>query len=104
MQVITNRIELNKVLSKYKASVIGFVPTMGALHEGHISLVLQSKSKTDITVCSIFINRTQFTQQADFDQYPQKMEADILLLKKAACDILFFAFRRRDFYKRVSKF
>lgn len=89
MLIFTKQNELADALLKYKNNIIGFVPTMGALHDGHISLIIVSKNKTDITVCSIFINPAQFTQQADFDKYPQKIEADILLLKEAACDILF---------------
>ncbi len=89
MQIITKQNELEFALSKYANNIIGFVPTMGALHEGHISLILESKNKTDITVCSIFVNPTQFTQQEDFDKYPQKIETDVLLLEAAACDILF---------------
>ncbi len=97
MQVISKQKELETALSKYANSLIGFVPTMGALHEGHISLILESKNKTDITVCSIFVNPTQFTQQADFDKYPQKIEADILLLQAAACDILFLPSKEEIF-------
>lgn len=89
MKIITNQFELDSILSKYADSVIGFVPTMGALHGGHISLIIESKKRTALTVCCIFVNPTQFTQQADFDKYPQKIEADILLLNEAACDILF---------------
>ncbi len=67
----------------------GFAPTMGALHEGHISLIAASRSKCAITLCSIFVNPTQFNDPADFAKYPVTLEADIALLEKAGCDILF---------------
>ncbi len=68
---------------------IGFVPTMGALHHGHISLIEQSKQVTDITVCSIFVNPTQFNDVKDFDKYPITIDADTRKLIHAGCDVLF---------------
>jgi pantoate--beta-alanine ligase len=68
---------------------IGFVPTLGALHPGHISLIDISRSKTALTVCSIFINPTQFNDPADFAKYPVTLEKDIALLEKAGTDVLF---------------
>lgn len=68
---------------------IGFVPTMGALHPGHISLIEKSKAETDITVCSIYVNPVQFNNKEDFKNYPVTIEADVLMLEKAGCDILF---------------
>jgi pantoate--beta-alanine ligase len=68
---------------------IGFVPTMGALHAGHISLIDISKKSTSLTVCSIFINPTQFNDPKDFQKYPVTIEKDIYLLEKAGTDVLF---------------
>ena len=68
---------------------IGFVPTMGALHEGHRSLVKKSADNKDLVVCSIFVNPTQFNDKTDFEKYPVTPEADILLLTQAGCHVLF---------------
>jgi pantoate--beta-alanine ligase len=67
----------------------GFVPTMGALHQGHLQLVDISLKENDLTLCSIFINPTQFNDPQDFQKYPITIEADILKLEEQGCDILF---------------
>ena len=68
---------------------IGFVPTMGALHKGHISLIQTARVENSLVVASIFVNPTQFTDQLDFEKYPSTIEADILTLEHSGCDILF---------------
>ena len=70
-------------------SLIGFVPTMGALHTGHISLIEKCKANSNLTVCSIFVNPTQFNDKNDFVNYPITIEKDIQLLYETGCDILF---------------
>ena len=91
MITVKNRKELGNLIEKHHAAgkVIGFVPTMGALHEGHISLIETSRRNSDITVCSIFVNPTQFNDKADLERYPRMPEKDALMLEKACCDILF---------------
>ncbi len=81
------KLQLN--LIKEKQLSIGFVPTMGALHEGHLSLVRASISQNDCTVCSIFVNPTQFNNQEDYNKYPNTITHDIYQLELAGCSILF---------------
>jgi len=91
MQVIRSPKELQKHILELKArgKTIGFVPTMGNLHQGHISLVELAKQKSDIIVSSIFVNPMQFGPNEDFDSYPRTMEADIKKLTNAGCHLLF---------------
>ena len=83
--------DLNHFLEKKRNSkkIIGFAPTMGALHAGHISLVKEAKEQNDLVVTSIFINPTQFNDPEDFKKYPVTIEKDILLFENAGCDVLF---------------
>ena len=76
-------------LRKKEGHSTGFVPTMGALHQGHISLIEMSRQDHDLTVCSIFINPTQFNNQEDFKHYPVTIEKDIALLEGSGCNVLF---------------
>lgn len=83
--------QLNTHLQTQKSSgkKLGFVPTMGALHQGHLQLIEHANAQNDITVCSIFVNPTQFNNPEDFQKYPKTLEKDIELLMGAECHILF---------------
>ena len=91
MQIFTQINDIQTALGflKNETLSIGFVPTMGALHEGHLSLIEKAQTENDIVVCSIFVNPVQFNNKEDFDKYPVQDEVDIALLKKNGCDVLF---------------
>lgn len=91
MKIFKSKVELQQWLQENKKDKkhVGFVPTMGALHEGHLSLIAAAKNKTDIVVCSIFVNPTQFNDKKDFEKYPITIEQDITLLLDAQCNALF---------------
>ena len=74
---------------KRKGLKIGFVPTMGALHQGHLSLIEASKKECDITISSVFVNPTQFNEKDDYDKYPRSIKSDKAMLKSEGCDIVF---------------
>jgi pantoate--beta-alanine ligase len=79
--------ELHK--ARRKGGTVGFVPTMGALHEGHLALIRRSLSENDITVCSIFVNPTQFNNPDDLSKYPRTLQTDLQMLDKTGCPIVF---------------
>ncbi len=83
--------ELSQYIKRLKdaGNQIGFVPTMGALHKGHLALLETSFSSNDLTVCSIFVNPTQFNDPKDFKKYPVSIEQDIQMLESSGADILF---------------
>lgn len=78
-----------KIKSLKKGTSIGFVPTMGALHEGHLSLIERAKKENDIVVVSIFVNPTQFDKPEDLINYPKTINKDLSLLKSVYCDFVF---------------
>jgi pantoate--beta-alanine ligase len=91
MLTFTKRDALRKHLDTLQKTrkTLGFVPTMGALHPGHLSLVKASKKQCDLTICSVFVNPTQFNDRSDLERYPRMPESDSKMLAGAECDILF---------------
>ncbi|MCK5155407.1 MAG: pantoate--beta-alanine ligase [Spirochaetales bacterium] len=92
MQIIRNPLEWQQQTSTHRQAgrSIGFVPTMGALHEGHLSLIHQSKQENDITCTSIFVNPAQFDNPEDLENYPVTWDDDIVALEAAGLDMLLY--------------
>ncbi|MCK4496305.1 MAG: 4-phosphopantoate--beta-alanine ligase, partial [Candidatus Aminicenantes bacterium] len=91
MKIITKITELKAEIKALKSNgkIIGLVPTMGCLHEGHLSLVRSSVKKADCTVVSIFVNPTQFSPNEDFREYPRDLKHDSEILERERVDYLF---------------
>lgn len=90
MEVLKTRLDILKHLKSYKSKkTIGFVPTMGDLHEGHLKLIEASKNECAVTICSVFVNPTQFNDDSDFEHYPRNIKEDLEKLWKAGCDIVY---------------
>jgi pantoate--beta-alanine ligase len=91
MRIVENRKDLQAYLAQSRANKkqIGFVPTMGALHQGHVSLVARSAEENDECVVSVFVNPTQFNDKKDLTTYPRTLEQDCELLEKAGCTLVF---------------
>ena len=106
MLIIKNIRFLQKKLDNLRKinNKISLVPTMGSLHNGHLSLVKKAKGKNKIVVVSIFVNPTQFGANEDFIKYPKNISKDIKLLKGLSVDILFLPHRKEIFAHKTSQF
>ena len=101
MEIIKNILDLNKAINDFKN--IGYVPTMGGIHKGHISLIKRSQKKCKRTLVSIFVNPPQFNDKADFKKYPRNVNKDIKILKKHKVDYLFIPYLREIYKKNTKK-
>jgi pantoate--beta-alanine ligase len=91
-EVITRISEMQKITSnaKRQGKTIGFVPTMGALHDGHLTMMKQSIAEQGITIISVFVNPLQFGPNEDFDAYPRQIEQDVAMVKEIGVDYVFY--------------
>jgi len=104
MKVFKTKEELNLYLKEFRSknAKIGFVPTMVALHKGHLSLLEKSSKENDISVASIFVNPTQFNKKEDLDNYPRTLENDLKLLKNTNCNVVFIPSTHEIYSEAVS--
>ena len=96
MKILLNNNDLNEAL--YNASNLGFVPTMGSLHRGHISLIKKSKKQCSKTIVSIFVNPTQFNNKRDYKRYPRNNKKDLSILKRLKVNFVYLP-KTRDIYE-----
>tara|TARA_Y100000590_G_scaffold102719_2_gene116757 strand:- start:2317 stop:3120 length:804 start_codon:yes stop_codon:yes gene_type:complete len=101
MKILTNIIDLNKAIRK--VSNLGFVPTMGGLHKGHKSLIIESVKRCKKTIVSIFVNPTQFNEKKDFKSYPRNLNKDLKILKGLNIDYVFIPYVSEIYKKKRGK-
>ena len=99
MKILLNISDLNKAISK--VGNLGFVPTMGMLHDGHISLIKNSKKKCKKTLVSIFVNPKQFNKTNDYKNYPRNLKRDLNILKNLKVDFVFLPKKSEIFKKKL---
>lgn len=102
MQVVHTVEEIKQKRLEFSQRKIGFVPTMGALHEGHLALVKKCKSESELSIVSIFVNPTQFNDNKDLEKYPNTIEADLKSLEQMDVDIVFIP-KFEDLYQNEQK-
>ena len=102
MQVVHTVEEIKQKRLEFSQRKIGFVPTMGALHEGHLALVKKCKSESELSIVSIFVNPTQFNDNKDLEKYPNTIEADLKSLEQMEVDIVFIP-KFEDLYRNEQK-
>ena len=102
MQVVHTVEEIKQKRLEFSQRKIGFVPTMGALHEGHLALVKKCKSESELSIVSIFVNPTQFNDNKDLEKYPNTIEADLKSLEQMDVDIVFIP-KYEDLYQNEQK-
>ena len=100
MKILINKNDLNEALNS--VSNLGFVPTMGSLHRGHISLIERSKNECNKTLVSIFVNPTQFNNTKDYNKYPRNKKKDLSILRKLKVDFVFLP-NNKDIYDSKRK-
>ena len=101
MKIISSKNKLIKIIRKDKN--LGFVPTMGSIHSGHISLIKMSINQCDKTIVSIFVNKPQFNRKSDFKKYPRVLNKDISILKKLKIDLLYLPSAKAIYPKGINK-
>ena len=105
MKIVRNNKDLDLILTdlrlKFPKKRLGFVPTMGALHNGHMSLIEAARNQTDFVVCSVFVNPTQFNDSSDLEKYPRTEKEDLKLLELNGCDLVFIP-SESDIYPKKS--
>ena len=89
MRAFSTVSELREALLPLRGKTIGFVPTMGALHEGHLQLVRRAVAENEVAIVSVFVNPTQFNDKKDLEKYPRTLDADCALLEKLGTTIVF---------------
>jgi len=106
LELIEKNDQLHQRLDELQKSgkTIGFVPTLGALHQGHMSLISKALKLSDFVVCSIFVNPTQFNEKSDFERYPRPIDEDVKLLKKNGCHFLFIPSVQQIYPKNHKKY